>query len=217
MAGHFAGACTYAALCWKWWWRTMYKNALDFNCGCGGCATIAGVGLSNKPSLHPIPVQRRFQIVGVDIMELPITMNRNHYIIVLQDFLTKWPLVFAVPDQKAIKIARLVAKEVLPIFGVCNTLSLTEEPSSGSCDAGYLSTCWGQEAEHHFIPPTMQQDGRTAEQDFQDHATKADGQVWRLVGSVPAWCPLGLQEHSPWVHKREAVISVGWTGPEIAN
>lgn len=38
--------------------------------------------------------------------------------IVLQDFIIKWPLVFAALDQKAIHLARLVAGELLPLFGV---------------------------------------------------------------------------------------------------
>lgn len=38
--------------------------------------------------------------------------------IVLQDFITKWPLVFAALDQKAIRLTRLVAGELLPLFGV---------------------------------------------------------------------------------------------------
>ena len=41
-------------------------------------------------------------IFGVDIMELPVTARGNRYVI---DFLTKWSLVFPVPDQKAIRIA----------------------------------------------------------------------------------------------------------------
>ena len=72
--------------------------------------------------LHPIPVQRPFQILGVDIMELPVTEKGNHYVIVFQDFLTKWPLVFPAPDQKAIRIARLLAEEVLPLFGCPESL-----------------------------------------------------------------------------------------------
>ena len=53
----------------------------------------------SRDPLYPIPVQKPFQIVGVDIMELPITEKGNKYVIVFQDFLTKWPLVFAAPDQ----------------------------------------------------------------------------------------------------------------------
>ena len=38
-------------------------------------------------------VSRPFQIVGVDIMELP------NDVLVFQDFLTKWPLAFPMPDR----------------------------------------------------------------------------------------------------------------------
>jgi len=34
-------------------------------------------------------------------MELPLTKSGNRYTIVFQDFLSKWPFVFAGPDQKA--------------------------------------------------------------------------------------------------------------------
>ena len=43
----------------------------------------------HRPPLHPIPVSRLFQIVGVDIMELPTTDSGNRYVLVFQDFLTK--------------------------------------------------------------------------------------------------------------------------------
>ena len=55
-------------------------------------------------------------------MELPVTAQGNRYVIVFQDFLTKWPLVFPAPDQKAICIARLLVDEILPFFGVPEAL-----------------------------------------------------------------------------------------------
>ena len=33
-------------------------------------------------------------MVGVDIMDLPVTEVGNRHVVVFQDFLTKWPLVF---------------------------------------------------------------------------------------------------------------------------
>ena len=93
----------------------MYKDVVEFCRSCPDCAVVMGGGRKQVP---PLPVQRRFQIFGVDIMELPITKSGKRYVIVFQDFLMKWPLVFPAPDQKAIRIARLVAEEVLPMFGV---------------------------------------------------------------------------------------------------
>ena len=122
MAGHFSGARLYSTLNRQWWWKTMYRDVVEFCKNCGECATVSGVGRRCRPPLHPIPVKRPFQIIAVDIMELPLTEQGNRYVIVFQDFLTKWPLVFPVPDQKAIRIARLIAEEVLPLFGVPDAL-----------------------------------------------------------------------------------------------
>jgi len=51
-------------------------------------------------------------------MELPIVAKGNHYVIVFQDFFTKWPMVYPAPNQKAKRIAELLVKEVVPMFGV---------------------------------------------------------------------------------------------------
>ena len=51
-------------------------------------------------------------------MDLPVTERGNKHVVVFQDLFTKWPMVFPLPDQKALRIARLIAEEVVPLFGV---------------------------------------------------------------------------------------------------
>ena len=67
-------------------------------------------------------VERPFQIVGVDVMELPKTEQGNKYMIVFQDFATKWPMVFPAPDQQAIRIVKLLTEHIVPFFGVPEAL-----------------------------------------------------------------------------------------------
>ena len=55
-------------------------------------------------------------------MDLPKTEAGNKHVVVFQDFLSKWPLVFPVPDQKAIRLARLLVEEIVPMFGVPEAL-----------------------------------------------------------------------------------------------
>ena len=121
-AGHFSGGKLFGAISRSWWWPGMYKDVIAYCRNCPDCAVVSGNGRKQVPPLHPIPVQRPFQIFGVDIMELPVTNRGNRYVIVFQDFFTKWPLVFPAPDQKAHRIARLVADEILPMFGVPESL-----------------------------------------------------------------------------------------------
>ena len=62
-------------------------------------------------------------------MELPKTARGNRYVIVMQDFLTKWPLVFPALDQKANQITRLLVDELLPMFGVPEALLSDRGPT----------------------------------------------------------------------------------------
>lgn len=121
-AGHFSGEKLYRCLARHWFWHGMYNDVLKHCSNCPQCAIVNASGRINRPPLHPIPVERVFQIVGVDIMDLPRTERGNKHVVVFQDFLSKFPLVFAVPDQKASRLARLLAEEVVPLFGVPEAL-----------------------------------------------------------------------------------------------
>ncbi len=49
----------------------------------------------------PIPVDGLFDRVGVDVIQFPSSSDGNKYAVVFVGYLTKWPEVFAVPDQTA--------------------------------------------------------------------------------------------------------------------
>jgi len=122
MAGHFAGEKLYKCLVTHWWWQGMYSDVMAHCMSCPQCAIVNAAGHVNRPPLHPIPVSRPFQIVGVDVMDLPLTKSGNRHVVVFQDYLTKFPLVFPVPDQKAVRLAKLLVEEVVPLFGVPESL-----------------------------------------------------------------------------------------------
>jgi len=51
-------------------------------------------------------------------MDLPKTQAGNKHVIVFQDFWAKYPLVFPIPDQTSVCVAKLLAEEVIPLFGL---------------------------------------------------------------------------------------------------
>ena len=122
MGGHFAAQKIYRALARHWWWDGMYSDTVNYTKNCPQCAVVTGGGLHHSPPLCPIPVSRPFQIVGVDLMELPKTEQGHRYVLVFQDFLTKWPMVFPLADQKSHHIVELLVKEVILLFGVPEAL-----------------------------------------------------------------------------------------------
>ena len=121
-SGHFSGRRLYDTLMSAWWWPGMYTDAEKFARSCPECVIATGTGRRNNPPLHPIPVQRPFQVLGIDVMDLPTTERGNKHVVVIQDLFTKWPMAFPVPDQKALRIARIIAEEVVPLFGVLECL-----------------------------------------------------------------------------------------------
>ena len=87
LADHFSGPRLYKTLVRSWWWPHMYTDAMNYANNCPQCAIVQGTGRRQKPLLQPIVTERPFQIVGVDIMELPITAQGNRYVIIFQDLL----------------------------------------------------------------------------------------------------------------------------------
>ena len=68
----------------------MYKELMDY------ARTVLSVLLLVHRSeqkqitpLMPIPVDHPFQIIGVDIMELPLTAKGNKYLMAFEDHFTK--------------------------------------------------------------------------------------------------------------------------------
>ena len=89
--GHFSGSRLYNALTSQWWWEGMYVDSQKFAENCPECATATGSSRRPSVPLHPIPVQRPFQILGVDIMDLPCTEQGNKHVVAFQDFFTSGP------------------------------------------------------------------------------------------------------------------------------
>lgn len=82
----------------------------------GNALSVSGARRVQWSPIHPIPVQGAFHMLGVNTLELPLTESGIHYLIVFQDFLTKWPFVYPAPDQKATRIVRLLGEEIVPII-----------------------------------------------------------------------------------------------------
>lgn len=120
--GYFSSHKVYNTLLRHWWSKGMFADVLAFCKRCPDCAVVTGGSRQHRPPLRPIPVQRPFKKIRVDIMDLPCTEHGNRHVVVFQDMLTKWPMIFPVPDQKAERLVKLLCEEVVPEFGVPEAL-----------------------------------------------------------------------------------------------
>ena len=119
--GHLGDAKVHSQLSRHYWWLGMRKDNSCWSRGCLTC-TSRSVGRLVKPPLAPIPVGGPFDRVRVDVLQLPLTQHENHYMVVFMTYLTKWPEVFAVPDQTALTIARLLVEQFVSRHGVPSQL-----------------------------------------------------------------------------------------------
>lgn len=114
---HLRDAEIHGELSRHYWWPGMRSDILRW---CKGCLTCASrrIGRPEKPPLTPIPVSGPFDRVGVDVIQFPMSFDGNRYAVVFMDYLTKWPVVFAVPDQTSLTIAHLLVDRVITRHGV---------------------------------------------------------------------------------------------------
>ena len=59
----------------------------------------------------------------MDVMgQLPMTRRGNKYILVIQEYLMKFPWAFAMPDQKSDRVAKIIVEKVMLQYGTPRVL-----------------------------------------------------------------------------------------------
>ena len=66
--------------------------------------------------------ERPFQRVAADILELPVTSKGNWYVLVVEDYFTKFVNPDAIADQKATTVAECLFQNYILEHGVMETL-----------------------------------------------------------------------------------------------
>ena len=89
----------------------FYGCYIEFCKSCFQCAIVSGGESHIKQPLHTIPVQRPFQIIILNIMDLPMTDQGNKH--VRTTFLRRTWSCCARPEDK-----ELLTKEIIPLLGV---------------------------------------------------------------------------------------------------
>ncbi|VDI57528.1 Hypothetical predicted protein [Mytilus galloprovincialis] len=79
--------------------------------------TVTGghLGAPMKQYLVGAPWER----MAIDILgPLPISVNNNRYLMVVQDYFSKWTEAIPIPDTEAVTVARKFVERIVTIFGV---------------------------------------------------------------------------------------------------
>ena len=129
IAGHYASERTLSTIRTRIDWPDVAKDVKDLCASCPICQK-AGAAIIVKAPLNPLPVIKEpFTRIAMDVFgPLNRTKAGNKYILVLMDYVTKWPEAFALRNGTAETIVNFLI-EVTARIGVPQEL-LTDNGSN---------------------------------------------------------------------------------------
>src|ERR1051325_3301390 len=112
----------------RYYWDGMYRDIREYVRTCEVCQK-RGKSRRKEP-LHPIKIGQVFERVGIDLVgPLPITNQKNRYIIVATDYLTRWPEVQAISDASAATLAQFIFTEIICRHGIPKIILSDQGPN----------------------------------------------------------------------------------------
>ena len=114
-AGHQGSEKTFKRLQQAAYWVNMTQDVEGYCRQCEVCQENK-LPAPQKASMINTPIGRPWEMIAVDILEVPISLNNNRYLLVIQDYFTKWAEAIPIPDQKAERISRELTK-LFSVFG----------------------------------------------------------------------------------------------------
>jgi len=112
--GHQGVDRTMAQLSEAAYWVGMGR---DVNTHCTHCVTCQHIkAAAPQPApLQPVLASRPWELVAVDILKVPMSHKGNQYMLVAQDYFSKWPFTAPLSDQTANKIVQALMDQVFTL------------------------------------------------------------------------------------------------------
>ena len=93
------------------YWVGMLNDIDKYCRKCTVCQCTKSTLPTNAP-LSNILIGRPWEMAVVDILEVPISQYNNRYLLVIQDYMTKWAEAIPLPNQ----MGEHVTKELIKVF-----------------------------------------------------------------------------------------------------
>ena len=108
-SGHLGADKTLSRLQTEAYWAGM---SVDVEKYCRECIVCQRCKLSmpQKAHMSSVPIGKPWEMVAVDVLQVPISYQNNHYLLVVQDYFTKWVEAIQMPDQTAVRITNELVK-----------------------------------------------------------------------------------------------------------
>ena len=119
LGGHLGVDKSLGKLKERFYWPGHYNDVQRWCATCVSCATRKPGGVKRRGPLKPIIVGYSLQLVAVDIMgPLPETSNGNKYILVAENYFTRWLETWPIPNQETKTVAEKLLNEMFFRFSL---------------------------------------------------------------------------------------------------
>ncbi|MCP4473389.1 MAG: transposase family protein, partial [Gammaproteobacteria bacterium] len=114
----------------RYFWPFMSGKIKSYVRSCEICAAHSGNQRRCKPKLKPLNIpEAPMDRVGMDVLKLPMSEEGHNYLLVLQDYLTKYLFAYPIERETAEVIARVLVSDFFKSFGLPREL-LTDRGSA---------------------------------------------------------------------------------------
>ena len=121
--GHLGVEKSVAKLKERFYWPGHYTDIRNWCANCSNCIARKTAPPHRRAPLQPVRVGYPLEMVAVDIMgPFPKNVNGNCYILVAEDYFTKWIEAWAIPDQEAKTIAQKLLDDMFLHFSLPDRL-----------------------------------------------------------------------------------------------
>ena len=123
LAGHFMTKKTLNRVRERFYWSGMGYNIGKWCRQCKQCSSRKGPKSRPKMTLKSYPSGEPLQRIAMDIMgPLPTSNAGMKYVLVIADYFSKWVEIFAIPNQEAKTVAKILVGEFICRYGIPDEL-----------------------------------------------------------------------------------------------
>ena len=178
-AGHQGVDKTLHRLRREAYWVNMAGDVETYCRQCTRCQQCKAPAPIRAP-LTSVPIGKPWQMIAVDILEVPVSRHNNRYLLVIQDYFTKWAEAIPLRDQTALSITTALVN-LFSRFGIPDIVHSDQ----------------GRNFESTLLKQTLEAFGTTKTRTTAYHP-QGDGMVERFNRSLLQLLRTYVEEESDW-------------------
>lgn len=165
----------------KYWWPLMWIDVQGWVAGCTTCQMMKK-GKVGKAPLQSIAIGKLFDMVAMDILQLPKTTGNLKYVIICSEYLSRWVIAEATSDITAGTVAKFLLEKVILQHGAPKSI-LTDQGKQFTAEL-VTKLCQQLEIKKLMTVP---------------YHPQTDGLVERFNRTLISMLATGVKEHNePW-------------------